>query len=188
MEGISKVLKIPEAVSRETPKLKDSQTQSATSEATRAKLQDSPAPVIHHPAVRVKPQSSQSQVSSREAPRVKSQSAQLQAVSNEVAKVKPQSAQSQAVANEVANGNQASPAAQPIKPAEVKQTAAELTKALQQQNSDLSVSVDETTGTMVVRIMDNSTGEVVKQIPPKQFMEAKISMNNIVGLLIDNKV
>ena len=190
MEGISKTLKIPETVSRETAKtkLRNSQAQSAPSEVVRAKPQEAPAPPVHRAATRVKPQSGQSQVSSREAIRVKSQSAQLQAVSNEVAQVKPQSAQMQVVATEAANENRTTPAAAPIKPAEVKQTAAELTKALKQQNSDLSVSVDETTGTMVVRIMDNSTGEVVKQIPPKQFMEAKISMNNIVGLLIDDKV
>ena len=84
--------------------------------------------------------------------------------------------------------NQAAPLAPAVQAQEVKQAAAELGKALQQQRSDLSVSVDETTGTMVVRITDSSTGEVVKQIPPKQLMEANISMNKIVGLLIDDQV
>jgi flagellar protein FlaG len=109
-----------------------------------------------------------------------------EAATNAAARSRPQSLQAQA-AVETAAESQAVALAQPVPAAEVKQAAAELDKALQQQSSDLSVSVDETTGTMVVRITDSSTGEVVKQIPPKQLMEANVSMNKIVGLLIDDQ-
>lgn len=110
-----------------------------------------------------------------------------EAVSREAVRAKPRDPQ--LVADpEVSSDNQAKPAAPAIQAQEVKQAAADLDKALQQQNGDLSVSVDETTGTMVVRITDNNTGEVVKQIPPKQLMEANISMNKIVGLLIDDQI
>lgn len=109
-----------------------------------------------------------------------------EAVSREAAKAKPRSPETPAAAP-AASESQAALAAQPLQAEDVKQAAAELDKALQQQHSDLSVSVDETTGTMVVRITDSSTGEVVKQIPPKQLMEANVSMNKIVGLLIDDQ-
>lgn len=109
-----------------------------------------------------------------------------QAVSREAIRAKPRDPQAQGGA-EAASAIQAAAAVQPVQAQEVKQAAAELDKALQ-QSSDLSVSVDETTGTMVVRITDSNTGEVVKQIPPQQLMEANISMNKIVGLLIDDQV
>lgn len=109
------------------------------------------------------------------------------AVSREAIRANPRDPQPVAD-SEVSNENQAAPASPAVQPQEVKQAAAKLGKALQQQSSDLSVSVDETTGTMVVRITDSNTGEVVKQIPPKQLMDANISMNKIVGLLIDDQV
>lgn len=109
-----------------------------------------------------------------------------EAVTGEAARARSRNLQAPVVP-ETEGEPQAAVVAQPVQAEEVKQAAAELDKALQQQNSDLSVSVDETTGTMVVRITDNNTGEVVKQIPPKQLMEANVSMNKIVGLLIDDK-
>lgn len=110
-----------------------------------------------------------------------------EAVSREAVRAKPKSTQTPVVAPANTESLAAPAPAPPVPAAEVKNAAAELDKALQQQNSDLSVSVDETTGTMVVQITDSSTGEVVKQIPPKQLMEANVSMNKIVGLLIDDQ-
>lgn len=109
-----------------------------------------------------------------------------EAVNREAVRAKPRNPEAQ-VAAPPAGVNQASLGVQPVRAEEVKQAAAELDKALQQRNSDLSVSVDEITGTMVVRITDSNTGEVVKQIPPQQLMEANVSMNKIVGLLIDDQ-
>ncbi|MBM3279155.1 MAG: flagellar protein FlaG [Candidatus Handelsmanbacteria bacterium] len=79
------------------------------------------------------------------------------------------------------------PVAHPVPAEDLKQAAAEVDKLLEKQHSDLSVSVDESSGTLVVRITDNTTGEVVKQIPPEQLMEANVSMNKIVGLLMDDQ-
>lgn len=76
---------------------------------------------------------------------------------------------------------------QPLQREEVEQAAAELDRVLKQTKGDLSVSVDETTGMMVVKIMDSSTGEVVRQIPPQELMDADISMSKIIGLLIDDQ-
>ena len=67
---------------------------------------------------------------------------------------------------EVSSESQATPAAPEVQAQEVKQAAAELHKALKQQSSDLSVSVDETTGTMVVRITDNNTGKWSSRFRP----------------------
>lgn len=63
--------------------------------------------------------------------------------------------------------------------------AAELDSALQQLEGDFSVSVDRVTGMIVVRITDQATGEIVKQIPPQELLDADVNMEKIVGLLVD---
>lgn len=69
----------------------------------------------------------------------------------------------------------------------VQQLAAELGTALNRLEGDFSVSVDQDSGTMVVRITDQETGEVVRQIPSKELLEADRSMERIVGLIVDDQ-
>ena len=82
-----------------------------------------------------------------------------------------------------ANG---SAAAQP-EPEAVQQLAAELDKALTKLEGDFSVSVDKESGMVIVRITDEVTGEIVRQIPPKELLEADRSMERIVGLIVDDQ-
>ena len=70
----------------------------------------------------------------------------------------------------------------------VQQLAAELGTALNQLEGDFSVSVDRDSGLVVVRITDEVTGEIVKQIPPQELLEADRNMERIVGLLVDDRV
>lgn len=69
----------------------------------------------------------------------------------------------------------------------VQKLAAELGTALNRLEGDFSVSVDRDSGTMVVRITDQATGEVVRQIPSKELLEADRSMERIVGLIVDDQ-
>ena len=79
------------------------------------------------------------------------------------------------------------PQAQPVEAGVAEQIAAELSSALGQVDGDFSVSVDGDTGMIVVRITDVSTGEIVKQVPPQELMDAKLNMEKIVGLLVDDE-
>jgi len=65
--------------------------------------------------------------------------------------------------------------------------AAELNKALEQVEGSYSVSVDDDTGMMVVRITDTETGDIVKQVPPQQVLDVSVSVEKIVGLLVDDQ-
>lgn len=40
---------------------------------------------------------------------------------------------------------------------------------------------------IIVRITDEVTGEIVKQIPPQELLDAGLSMEKIVGLLVDDR-
>jgi len=79
-----------------------------------------------------------------------------------------------------------SAAAQPDRQV-VQQLAAELGTALNQVEGDFSVSVDKDSGMVIVRITDQVTGEIVRQIPPRELLEADRSMERIVGLLVDDE-
>ena len=69
---------------------------------------------------------------------------------------------------------------------DVEALAKELNKALEDVDSNVSVSVDDTTGMVIVRIQDSTTGEIMKQIPPQQLLDADVSMDKIIGLLVDD--
>jgi flagellar protein FlaG len=58
---------------------------------------------------------------------------------------------------------------------------------LGQIEGNYSVSVDQDTGMVVVRITDAETGEIVRQIPPQQFLDANVSLEKIIGLLINDQ-
>jgi flagellar protein FlaG len=69
----------------------------------------------------------------------------------------------------------------------VQQLAAELETALNQLDGDFSVSVDEDSGMVIIRITDEITGEVVRQVPSRELLEADRSMKRIVGLIVDDQ-
>ena len=64
--------------------------------------------------------------------------------------------------------------------------AKELNSALAQIDGNYSVSVDNDTGMVVVRITD-AEGELVKQVPPQQVLDVSISVEKIIGLLVNDQ-
>lgn len=54
-------------------------------------------------------------------------------------------------------------------------------------NSSLKFSTDEDSGQMVVKVIDNTTQEVIKQIPSKEMLEMAKALNNLKGLLVQQK-
>jgi len=69
----------------------------------------------------------------------------------------------------------------------VQQLAAELGTALNKLEGDFSVSIDKDSGMVVIRITDAVTGEVVRQVPSKELLEADRNMERIVGLIVDDQ-
>ena len=65
--------------------------------------------------------------------------------------------------------------------------AKQLNKALAHIDSNYSVSVDGDTGMVVVRITDTETGEIVKQVPPQQVLDVSMSVEKIIGLLVNDQ-
>jgi len=67
-------------------------------------------------------------------------------------------------------------------------------KAIQQANASFSRSnesiafgYEEKLGQLFVTVTDKQSGEVVREIPSKEFIEHKIFMKEMVGLLLDRQ-
>ncbi|MEW6749556.1 MAG: flagellar protein FlaG [Candidatus Latescibacterota bacterium] len=97
-----------------------------------------------------------------------------------------QSVQGAAPVGQGEDGGQRAPVAPPAG-GDLKALAVELNQALKQINGRFSASVDDATGMVVVRITDLDTGELVKQVPPQQVLDASVSMEKIIGLLVNDQ-
>lgn len=54
-------------------------------------------------------------------------------------------------------------------------------------DSHLSFSVDVATGSTVLNIVDDESGEIIRQIPPDDVIKLKKTMGAIQGLMLDKK-
>jgi flagellar protein FlaG len=59
---------------------------------------------------------------------------------------------------------------------------------VQSSQRDLSFSIDDETGHDVVRVIDTSTEEVVRQMPSEEFLDISKSMNSLSGVLFKDQV
>jgi len=51
----------------------------------------------------------------------------------------------------------------------------------------VSFSPDKDTGETLIKVIDNQTNEVVRQIPPEELMRLKKRLEDLQGLLVDKK-
>lgn len=70
----------------------------------------------------------------------------------------------------------------------------ELSRQVDQANADLGrlneklgFRVDDGTGQIVVQIVDRDSGEVVRESPPKEFLDLAARMKEMVGLFLDEQ-
>lgn len=59
---------------------------------------------------------------------------------------------------------------------------------LQQKNTHLNFSVHEETERVMVRITDQNTGDVIREIPSEEFLNLAARLQEMVGLMFDMKV
>ena len=62
-----------------------------------------------------------------------------------------------------------------------------LNGATQIVNKMLRFELHEGSGRMMVRVIDSSTQEVIKEIPPEAVLEAVARVREIIGLLLDER-
>jgi|ERR1043166_2643603 flagellar protein FlaG len=97
-----------------------------------------------------------------------------------------------------AGGNAAPPiAAQtqpPVQPigkidnAQLKESVDTANKAMESLSRNLEFSIDDTTGRNVVKVVDASTNQLIRQIPSEEMLTIIKALDQVQGLLIKDKV
>lgn len=60
-------------------------------------------------------------------------------------------------------------------------------KAIQPMANNLQISIDKDTGTTVVKVVDTSTKEVIRQIPTEEALSIAKSLDKLDGMLFKQK-
>ncbi len=71
--------------------------------------------------------------------------------------------------------------------AELAQAVKNLNKAMQEQAQNLEFSIDSDTDRTVVKVIDQSTKEVLRQIPSQEALEIAKALDQTLGLLVSQK-
>ncbi len=71
--------------------------------------------------------------------------------------------------------------------ADVQEAVSKLSEYIQTVQRDLQFSVDEESGQTVVKVIDSTTDEVIRQIPPEDVIAFAQALNSVSGLLLDAK-
>ncbi len=86
------------------------------------------------------------------------------------------------------NGQEKKSSANPLDESALKRATDAANQAVQQiRNTDLSFSVDKGTGTIVVKIEDTKTHQLIKQIPAQEMLELAKRLKEVTGILIKDQ-
>jgi len=91
-------------------------------------------------------------------------------------------------ASAAAAAQSATAAAPPARSDEVRKAASQVNEALKgTASSDLQFSVEGDNKQVVVRVVDSQTKEVIRQIPSEEMVAISKAMDNLSGLLVQQK-
>ena len=69
----------------------------------------------------------------------------------------------------------------------IKQNIQKLNEKMQMLQTSLKVEIDKDTGIQVVKIVDEETKEVIRQLPPETMLKIAKYIDEITGLLFEKK-
>jgi flagellar protein FlaG len=75
-----------------------------------------------------------------------------------------------------------------VERADVERASERLNEALDSFSKDLAISVHGDTGRLTVRVTDPKTGDVIRELPPEQLLEAEVTIDKIIGLFVNDEV
>ncbi|AWI81612.1 MAG: flagellar protein [Betaproteobacteria bacterium HGW-Betaproteobacteria-13] len=70
---------------------------------------------------------------------------------------------------------------------EVEQAMEEVRSAIAPMAQDLLFSIEEDTGKTIIKVVDSSTDEVIRQIPSEEIITIAKALDNLQGLLLKQK-
>lgn len=77
--------------------------------------------------------------------------------------------------------------ANPAVRAELQEAVGAANERLLQRGQKLDIGVDEESGTIVIRVSDQKTGEMIRQMPSEEALRITRSIDRLTGILVDQK-
>jgi flagellar protein FlaG len=74
-----------------------------------------------------------------------------------------------------------------VRPEELKSAVEKVQSFVSATTSDVNFSIDKESGNTVVKVIDRSTKEVIRQIPSKEMLEMAQALDRLQGLLVKNQ-
>jgi len=118
---------------------------------------------------------------------VNSTSAALQMQSQNVDKDKTLSTQLENQAKEKDNTDTFKNLDKKVQNEIIQKSIEDLNKKMSMLNSQLKIEIDEDTGIQVVKIVDKETKEVIRQLPPDVILKIAKYIDEVTGLLFNEK-
>lgn len=81
----------------------------------------------------------------------------------------------------------APPAAQGADPAVLKKATEQINEFIKSSSRNLQFSVDKGTGRIIVKVVDQESGEIIRQIPPEETLAIAKDLGNPQGVIIRSK-
>lgn len=69
----------------------------------------------------------------------------------------------------------------------IEQQSETLNQVVQLFNHKLKFEVDERSDNVIVKIVDSQSGETIRQIPPEDMLNMKARLNEVLGMMFDEK-
>lgn len=70
---------------------------------------------------------------------------------------------------------------------QIKEAVQKINKVMQAMSNDLEFSIDEDTNRTIIKVIDQQTNEVIRQLPAKESLEIAKALDKVQGLLIKQK-
>ncbi len=75
----------------------------------------------------------------------------------------------------------------PVTEKDVQKAINEITSALVGANESIGFNYENKLGQLYVQVTDNVSGEVIRELPSKDFIKHKLAMQEMIGLLLDKQ-
>lgn len=75
-----------------------------------------------------------------------------------------------------------------VSPQELQNTTEDMTKWIQNLNTDIQFELHKETNQMMVRVVDTKENKVLREFPPHEFLDTVAKIREYVGMLLDKKI
>ena len=76
----------------------------------------------------------------------------------------------------------------PLNSGEIREAVAQLEKMVTQFNRRFDISVNESINRIVVKVIDTESDKIIKEIPPEEIQHLLFRLQEMMGLLVDEKI